>query len=168
MAAAIADAAAAAAPAPPAPFTLYRATEADMPEVLRLCWHSFPQKVRDLIMGAPTEADLPRCVAQYQAEIREDQHAVWLKVVDGATGRIAAASHWRVFPGSLVPAGADDDKPVPWLDEKSRAEVQVILDEMNEARVKYNSGGYVRKSDLVNIFFVSLPLHIYIHVICCI
>lgn len=131
--------------AAPAPFTLVRATEADMPEVIRLCWQSFPQIVRDLLMGAPTEADLPRSVAQYQKEIRSDPHAVWVKAVDNATGKVAAASHWRIFPGASAPAGADEDTVPPWLDDESRAKAQGILDEMTQARVKHNSEGYVRE-----------------------
>lgn len=135
-----------------APFTLSRATEADMPEVIRLCWLSFPQIVRDLLMGCPTEDDLPRSVARYQEEMRADPHATWVKVVDGATGRIAAASHWRIFPGASAPAGADEDTPPPWLDDESRVKAEGILGEMTEARVKANPEGYVRE------FFFFLPL----------
>lgn len=129
----------------PPPFTLSRATEADMPEVIRLCWLSFPQIVRDLLMGTPTEDDLPRSVARYQEEMRADPHATWIKVVDNATGRIAAASHWRIFPGASAPMGADEDTPPPWLDDESRTKAQGILDEMNEARKKVSPGGYVRE-----------------------
>lgn len=130
----------------PAPFTLVRATEADMPELIRICWHSFPQIVRELLMGAPTEADLPRTVAQYyQEQVRSDPHALWVKVVDNATGRVAAGSHWRIFPGASAPAGADEDSLPPWLDEESRVKAQGILDEMNRARVKHNPEGYVRE-----------------------
>ncbi|KAG6358323.1 hypothetical protein INS49_014207 [Diaporthe citri] len=125
------------------PFTLSRATEADMPEVIRLCWLSFPQIIRDLLMGCPTEDDLPRSVARYQEEMRADPHALWIKVVDNATGRIAAASHWRIFPGASAPAGADEDTPPPWLDDESRVKAQGILAEMTEARVKANPDGYV-------------------------
>lgn len=131
--------------ADPAPFTLTRATEADMPEVIRLCWLSFPQIVRDLLMGCPTEDDLPRSVARYQEEVRSDPHATWVKVVDNASGRIAAASHWRIFPGASAPEGSDEDTPPPWLDDESRVKAQGILDEMTEARKKYNPDGYVRE-----------------------
>lgn len=141
--------------ADPAPFTLSRATEADMPEVIRLCWLSFPQVVRDLLMGASTEEDLPRSVAQYQKEMREDPHALWIKVVDNATGRIAAASHWRIFPGASAPPGADEDHPVPWLNDEDRVKAQKILDEMSEARLKSNPDGYVREClpDRCDFFF---------------
>lgn len=127
------------------PFTLSRATEADMPEVIRLCWLSFPQIVRDLLMGCPTEDDLPRSVARYQEEMRADPHALWIKVVDNATGRIAAASHWRIFPGASAPVGADEDTPPPWLDDESRVKALGILAEMTEARIKANPDGYVRE-----------------------
>lgn len=133
-----------------APFTLSRATEADMPEVIRLCWLSFPQIVRDLLMGCPTEDDLPRSVARYQEEMRADAHALWIKVVDNDTGRIAAASHWRIFPGASAPAGADEDTPPPWLDDESRVKAQGILDEMTQARIKANPDGYVRECFPVN------------------
>lgn len=96
-------------------------------------------------MGTPTEAELPRSVARYQEEMRADPHAVWIKVVDNATGRIAAASHWRIFPGASAPPGADEDTPPPWLDDESRVKAEGILEEMNEARKKAMSDGYVRE-----------------------
>ncbi|KAI3394844.1 hypothetical protein diail_2181 [Diaporthe ilicicola] len=125
-----------------APFTLSRATEADMAEIVRLCWLSFPQVVRDALMGCPTEDDLPRSVARYQEEMRRDHFAVWIKVVDNSTGKIAAASHWKIFPSAPTPDAANE-KPVPWLDDETRGLAQKILDEMNDARSKANSEGYV-------------------------
>ncbi|KAL1852888.1 hypothetical protein Daus18300_011970 [Diaporthe australafricana] len=124
-----------------APFTLARATEADMAEVARLCWLSFPQFVRDLLMGCPTEDDLPRSAARFREEMRTDHYAVWVKVVDNATGKIAAASRWRVFPGATAPDPAEE--ALPWLEGEAREKAQGLLDEMSDGRRQHNPEGYV-------------------------
>ncbi|KAK2609514.1 hypothetical protein N8I77_003011 [Diaporthe amygdali] len=125
-----------------APFTLSRATEADMEQITRLCWLSFPQFVRDILMGCPTEDDLPRSVKRFQEEMRGDHYAVWIKVVDNSTGKIAAASNWKIFPGATAPAETDE-QPIPWLDDETREKARNVLNEMNEARRKANPGGFV-------------------------
>lgn len=129
-----------------APFTLARANEADMAQITRLCWVSFPQFVRDLLMGCPTEDDIPRSVARFQEEMRSDHYAVWIKVVDNATGEIAAASHWKVFPATAPVEG--DDEPLPWLDDETRKKARELLDEMRDARRQHNPEGYVREFSL--------------------
>lgn len=126
-------------------FALQRATDADIPEITKLCWLSFPQHVRDLLLGCPAEADLPRLVDHFARAAREDHHAVWVKTVDRATGKVAAAARWKVFPNAGQPASGDEVPP-PWLEGAAMEEARGLLGEMNAERRRANdAGGFVRE-----------------------
>lgn len=129
-------------PKPPR-FALERATEADMPEITKLCWLSFSQQVRDLLLGCPTEEGLPRLVDHFARGMREHHHAVWVKSVDQTTGRIAAAALWKIYPNAGAPASGDEQPP-PWLEGEAREASKELLDKMNAERRKANPGGFAR------------------------
>ncbi|ROW00149.1 hypothetical protein VSDG_03581 [Cytospora chrysosperma] len=123
-------------------FSLTRATEADLPEICKLCWVCFPQIVRDLVMGCPTEEDLPKLVDHFGNMIREHHHAVWLKVVENSTGKIAAAALWKIYPNAGAPASGDE-LPPPWLVGETREKSKGLLDTMNAERRKANPDGFL-------------------------
>ncbi|ROW02476.1 hypothetical protein VMCG_06081 [Cytospora schulzeri] len=126
-------------------FTLTRATEADVPEITKLCWQSFTQPTRDILMGCPTEENLPKLVDYFTHVLREDHHAVWLKVVENSTGRVAAAALWKIYPNAGAPASGDEQPPA-WLEGETREASKKVLDGMNEARRKNNPDGFVQAS----------------------
>ncbi|RMZ91989.1 hypothetical protein DV736_g789, partial [Chaetothyriales sp. CBS 134916] len=131
---------------PPPPFTLQRATTADLAELVALQYACFPPFVREIFMGCNSEADLPRVVEDVSAGMARDPHDIWIKVTDNASGKVIAASNWKVhLNSSSSAAGADlsDDKPVPWLTGERAQQAKKAFDTMNEKRHRANPGGYI-------------------------
>lgn len=128
-------------------FTLTRATEADLPEIIKLCWLCFPQIVRDLFLGCPTEESLPRLVDHFVHVMRENHYAVWVKVVENSTGKIAAAALWKIYPNAGAPASGDEQPPA-WLEGGTREASKRLLDLMNAERRKANPEGFLRECSL--------------------
>lgn len=129
----------------PARFSLSRASEADLPEIIKLCWLSFDPTVRLLMLGCPTEENLPKLVEHHRRVMRESQQAVWLKVVEGSTGRVVAASLWKVYPNAGQPPSGDEQPP-SWLEGEVRESSRKLLDEINQARREANPTGFIRES----------------------
>lgn len=110
-------------------------------------------------MGCPTEEDLPKLVGHFARTMREDHHAVWVKVVDrqaGGGGVIAAAALWKIYPGIAGAPTSGDELPPAWLEGETREESGKLLDEMNGARRRANPGGFVRESSFFLFFFPSV------------
>lgn len=93
-------------------------------------------------MGCLSEADVPKATAHFEEELRTYHHGVWIKVVDKATGRIAAASLWKIYPNAGAPA---DEKPMAWLEGELLEKAKNLIGTMNEWRRKANPGGHVRE-----------------------
>ncbi|RMZ83647.1 hypothetical protein DV738_g920, partial [Chaetothyriales sp. CBS 135597] len=96
-------------------------------------------------MGCASEADLPRAVehAVAQAGAGVDPHDIWIKVTDNATGKIVAASNWKIHLNSWYSPDVSNDKPLPWLTPEQTQQAKETLDGMNEKRHRANPGGYV-------------------------
>ena len=124
-------------------FTLSRASEDDLVKVARLQFECFPPDIREIFMGCKTEDGLPRLVRRYATTMKSDPHDIWIKVVNKETGEFVAASNWKVYP-SCAPADAGDVPP-EWLDGEAFERAATMLDSINEARRKANTGGYVRE-----------------------
>lgn len=133
----------------PAHFSLSRATEADLPEIVKTMWLSFPQVVRDLMIGAPTEESIPKVVEYHRQVLREHHHAVWIKVVENSTGKIVGAALWKIYPNAGQPASGDEQPP-PWLEGEKREASKKLLDVLNEGRRKANPEGFLREFSLSN------------------
>lgn len=140
----------------PSRFSISRATEADLPEILKICWLCFPQHVRNKLMGCPTEEDLPRAVEFYTQVMREQHHTVWVKVVDDSTGKIAAAALWKIYLSMGAPS-LRDEHPPPWLEGETMEASKKKLGELNEARRKANPDGFLCRFPLAddNLFSSS-------------
>ncbi|KAK7745838.1 hypothetical protein SLS53_002556 [Cytospora paraplurivora] len=126
----------------PARFSLSRASEADLPEIIKLCWLCFDPTVRSLMLGCPTEENLPKLVEHHRRVMREIQQAVWLKVVENSTGRIAAATLWKIYPNAGQPPSGDEQPP-SWLEGEVRESSKKLLDEINQARREANPRGFI-------------------------
>ena len=94
-------------------------------------------------MGCSSEEDLPRLVEDFQQEMRNDPHVVWIKVVDKVSGRMIAASQWKVFP-NFAPVSSDD-QPAAWLVGETKEKAANMMQIMNERRRKANPGGSLRE-----------------------
>lgn len=137
------------------PFTLSRASLPDIPEMAQLMYTCFPTLVREVLMGCDTEADLPKFIAVLEDELRVHHHAIWVKVVDKASGRIAAASLWKVYPNAGTPADGGE-KVMTWLDGERRTMAERLVGIMNVARREANPDGFAREC---NVLFLDGLLH---------
>ncbi|KXX74390.1 hypothetical protein MMYC01_209939 [Madurella mycetomatis] len=123
-------------------FVLSRASADDLPELARLQYKCFPPMIRELFMGCRTEDDLPRLVQHHEKSMRNDPSDVWIKVTDQTTGRVVAASNWKVHVNGPAPASADDEPP-EWLEGEALEKSKKMLQAFNEARRKANPGGFI-------------------------
>ncbi|KAL8369586.1 hypothetical protein RB595_000084 [Gaeumannomyces hyphopodioides] len=125
-------------------FVLSRATPADAAAIAAAEYPCFDDYVREVFMGLKSEADVPLLADRYARTMREDPHDVWIKVVDAQSGRLAAASNWKVYP-SRMPDDAGDTTPDYLVDEAARARSKLVMDGVNSARRKAmgDVGGFV-------------------------
>ncbi|KAI2607951.1 acyl-CoA N-acyltransferase [Hypoxylon sp. NC1633] len=130
------------------PFKLLRATSEDIPELTRLTYACFPTEIRELFMGCRSEADLPLITAKYARTLETDPHDVWLKVVDTATGKIAAGSNWKVFPNSGAPQ-VSDESVGDWVEGQLKQDTVEMMRLLNDARREANPGPHLCESEIV-------------------
>lgn len=129
----------------PHEFILSNVTVEDMPEITRLQYDCFTPTpfIRKKFLGCRTEEDIPRWNQEQEKTLREDNHDIWIKVVHKESGRLAAASNWRLY---LKNAPVElDDQPPQWLDEEMQARSKAVLDEMNVLRRDANPAGFLRE-----------------------
>lgn len=116
-----------------------------MPELLDVQYDAFPDFVRIIFMGCHSKDDLPKLIPKYVEKMSSDPSDVWIKVTDNATGKIVAASNWKIFPGNPGSSGMDHaDEPPKWLEEGQREKSRRVIEEMTEVRRKVMPGPYVR------------------------
>lgn len=119
-------------------FTLLRATAHDIPEIVDLMYDSFEDFVRRIVMGCYSREALPQLVAQYIEEMQTDPSDIWIKVSDVNTGKIVAASNWKLYATGSIPRGVDKVKP--WIQEEEAIELsRIVLEPLNELRLKANA-----------------------------
>ena len=135
-----------------AAFRLERATPADMREMVDLQYACFPPEVIDIFMGGSSPEDISRLCESYTKHMRENPSDVWIKVTDTETGKIIAASDWRVYVNG-APQQADDEPPA-WLEGAALERSKKITGQFNEARRRANPGPYVRESRVVVFSFL--------------
>ncbi|KAI0378769.1 acyl-CoA N-acyltransferase [Hypomontagnella monticulosa] len=123
-------------------FILSRADEGDIPEITRVEYECFPPVIRELFMGCKSEADLPLITAKNLRDRERDPHDIWIKVVDSTTGKIVAASNWKVFLNSGAP-NESDEVPPEWLEGEVLEKASKIMGVWNEARRKENPGPHI-------------------------
>lgn len=127
----------------PQEFTLSNGTVKDLPEIIQLQYACFRPFIREKFMGCRTEEDIPRLLSKQEKILREDNHDIWIKVVHNESGRIVAASNWRLY---LKSAPVElDDRPPEWLDEEALARANAVLREANAVRREANPAGFVRE-----------------------
>lgn len=135
-----------------APFSLSRVTADDMPELLDVQYEAFPDFVRIIFMGCHSKDDLPKLIPKYIQKMQSDPSDVWVKVTDNETGKIIAASNWKVFPGE--PSDNHADEPPDWLESEEKEKSRKVIEEMTEIRKKAMPGPYVRM--LTSLLSLSL------------
>jgi hypothetical protein len=123
-----------------AAFSLARATPDDMTEIVNLQYACFPEFVRLVFMGCHTEADVPRIRDKYIQMMQDDPSDIWIKVTDNKTGRIIAASDWKVY---ITKATYGSEQP-DWLEGEEREKSMRIIEQCNAYRARAMPGPYIR------------------------
>jgi hypothetical protein len=129
-----------------APFSLSRATTSDMMELAELMYRNFRPWVVARIMGLFSEEDVPKVAEMYKRIMLEDPTDIWMKVIDKETGKIAAATNWKLY---LAPESTQKRtrlQPPEWLDEEWTKESKMLLEALNEAKIKANQDPFLRQS----------------------
>jgi len=122
-------------------FVLSRASAEDIAEITAMEYRAFANlpSVKTTFLGCESEADLPKLVARCQKDMQNDPNDVWIKVVDKSTGKIVAASNWKVFINKDDPAW--DEKPCDWMDQERTDKAKSTLTRMNKIRHEQMPGG---------------------------
>ncbi|KAF2220741.1 hypothetical protein BDZ85DRAFT_267075 [Elsinoe ampelina] len=133
--------------ASPPPFTLSRVDERDFAEIIEVQYRSFPDPwVRDVFVGPDTPENKERLRKEHIQRSKDEPQDYWIKVTDKTTGKIIAASNWKINP-SIVP---DHDKYEPtefsWLqnDPKKLEKASNYIRTMIETRKKCFTEPYVQ------------------------
>ena len=95
------------------PFVLMRATVEDMDDIVNLNYLCFPDFIRQLFMGAYSEADIPRVTKEVIKEMQHDPSDIWLYVKDLESGKIIAACEWKIYMNRRA-AVQNVQQPPPW------------------------------------------------------
>lgn len=128
-------------------YFLSRASPSDLPEIVQVQYTSFQAPFeRELLMGcsSPSE-DLPKLSEMYAEESRTDPADIWIKVVEKSTGRIVAASNWKVYVAPATALQRRRDEAPTWLEGDKAVASKGIFEGMNDVRVRENQGPFLRK-----------------------
>lgn len=127
------------------PFTLARATEADVDEIAELQYDCFPEWIRRIFMGCHSREDLVRAKKDHLHRVQHDPNDIWVKVTDKKSGRIIAASNWKVYVNGKSGGGAQESVPEGLSGDDLKTS-QAIMDKMNATKAKSMPGPFVRES----------------------
>ena len=129
-----------------ASFQLSKATISDLPEITELMYHCFDSWITTRFMGCFSIDDVPKAVARYTRIMNEDPTDIWMKVVDTQTGKIAAASNWKLYLGSEKAIKRQRKEPPEWLSNEVKEEAEAIAKPVNDARAASNPHPFLCKS----------------------
>jgi hypothetical protein len=126
-----------------APFILARATESDIDEIAELEYDCFPEFVRRLFMGCHSRADLKKCKDRHLKHMQNDPNDAWIKVTDKKTGRIVAASNWKLYVNGQSHGGAKEEPPED-LEGEDLKKSREIFEKMNATKADKMPGPFIR------------------------
>ncbi|GAM83902.1 hypothetical protein ANO11243_018920 [Dothideomycetidae sp. 11243] len=108
-----------------AAFHLCRAGPEDMPAIVAIMFHQFRDPMsHDKFMG-PDTPEQHKWLARYLGNLSEQNpHDYWIKIVDNPTGKLIAASNWRIHP-SVTPEPFEDTA-LPWLHNKEERRAEAV------------------------------------------
>ena len=130
-----------------APFILARATESDIDEIAELEYDCFPEFVRRLFMGCHSRADLKKCKDRHLKHMQDDPNDAWIKVTDKNSGRIVAASNWKLYVNGQSHGGAKEEPPED-LEGEDLKKSKEIFEKMNASKANRMPGPFIRWSML--------------------
>lgn len=96
-------------------------------------------------MGCSSEEDIPKFV-EMQAKIMKDHPAdLWIKVIDNDTGKIIAATNWRLYLGPQESLERKEDEVPPWRSEEDKERSLELIGPLNESRKEMGKGPFLRE-----------------------
>lgn len=126
------------------PFILARATEADVDEIAELQYDCFPDWIRQLFMGCHSREDLSRCKKDHLQLMQNDPNDIWIKVTDKKSGRIIAASNWKVYVNGKSGGGVQESAPEN-LEGEELEKSRAIMEKMNINKARSMPGPFIRQ-----------------------
>lgn len=117
-------------------FALSKAEPSDMQETANLQFKVFTEPIiRDVFMGPDTPAGHSALANTFVKTMHEDASDYWIKVVNQSTGKIVAASNWKIHQ-SLVKGVVEDGDPewLKGLDEERLERTRKVLLRVREKR----------------------------------
>ena len=94
-------------------------------------------------MGCRSRDDLPRYKQGHLERHRTDPNDVWVKVTDKKSGRIVAASNWKVYVNGKTGGGVQEAAP-QHLEGEELATSKAIMEKMNATKAESMPGPFVR------------------------
>ncbi|PNS21190.1 hypothetical protein CAC42_3528 [Sphaceloma murrayae] len=99
-----------------APFTLSPFKEEDFAELVAMEYKTFTDsRIQDTFMGPDTPEGREQLRLKYIKTSKEDPHDYWIKIVDKSSGKMIAASNWKICQ-STIPDHLEDIS-YPYLQE---------------------------------------------------
>ncbi|GAM91104.1 hypothetical protein ANO11243_091510 [Dothideomycetidae sp. 11243] len=102
-----------------AKFRLARASAADLPEIVDLLFRVFTDETNhDLCMGLDTpegHSNLSKVLAQI---MRTNPGDYWIKILDESTGRIIAATNYRIHLAVVPEQSSEYNHNLTWLQDR--------------------------------------------------
>ncbi|GAM91101.1 hypothetical protein ANO11243_091480 [Dothideomycetidae sp. 11243] len=129
-----------------ADFKLARASPEDMLEIVRLQFRAFPGPIhQDIFLGPNTPEGHEHLARSYVRTMQTNSGDYWMKVTEKATGKIVAATEWRIHPTVLPDHAAEEDMSLSWLQDKPErlAFARDILGQSLAARRKHFTEPYI-------------------------
>lgn len=130
----------------PAAFTLYRALPSDAAELVDVQFRTFTDEVlREIFMGPDTPEGHENLQKHFVKTMKEDASDVWIKAVDPVTGKIAAASNWKVYQNAVPEHKREADHS--WLKDQPEKlqRAQAAWDTIFKSRNKWMTEPYIRR-----------------------
>lgn len=118
-----------------------------MPEIIDVEFRTFTNPVlQEIFMGPDTPAGRKALAEKYAGYMKTDFSDFWTKVVDAGTGRIIAASNWKIYQ-SAVPDHDKTDVETPWLEGQTEKleRARKALAAMVQTRKKFMTEPYLRE-----------------------
>ncbi|KAF4556601.1 Hypothetical protein D9617_1g084790 [Elsinoe fawcettii] len=139
------------------PFTLSRVEDDDFPELIDVELRSFTdQVIRDTYIGPDTPEGREAHRQKYLGIRKREMQDFWIKVTEKSTGKIVAASNWKICPNRIPNHDESESLEFPWLKDEpeKREKAREKISEIIESRKQNFIEPYVQ----LNICFTD-PAH---------
>ena len=113
--------------------------------MVNLQYDCFDEFVREIFLGCTSREDLPKIKNKYVKTMMRNSNDIWVKVTDQATGKIIAASNWRLYINGVPPNISTHEVP-EWLAGGSLETANKFIKQFNEVRAKSMPGPFMRGS----------------------